>query len=165
MTFEVLGPTLLSLLYQQQIKHANGIWVNVVKRISKQVLLGLDYLHQDCHIVHADLKLENIMICVPDVEDYIRTCYLAKVASVIHDDMLIYPSLSIEIAATPDVLGASDFKIADLGNATHLDETTEHLIQTRQYRAPEVIAGLAWSEKADIWSLAILVMSILIATP
>lgn len=45
-------------------------------------------------------------------------------------------------------------KIADLGNAcwTHHHFTND--IQTRQYRAPEVILGANWGASADCWSMA-----------
>lgn len=35
-----------------------------------QVLMGLEYLHNDCHIIHTDIKPENIMFCVP--LDYVK---------------------------------------------------------------------------------------------
>lgn len=37
-----------------------------VKRIIKQVLLGLSYLHDKCHIIHTDIKPENILVCLSD---------------------------------------------------------------------------------------------------
>jgi serine/threonine-protein kinase SRPK3 len=61
MAFEVLGPNLLTLI--RQYRH-RGIPISVVKRITKQVLMGLDYLHRDCGIIHTDLKPENVLICV-----------------------------------------------------------------------------------------------------
>ncbi|KAI9357988.1 kinase-like domain-containing protein [Zopfochytrium polystomum] len=61
MGFEVLGPNLLTLIRQY---HHRGIPVNIVKRITKQVLMGLDYLHRECGIIHTDLKPENVLICV-----------------------------------------------------------------------------------------------------
>uniref|UniRef100_A0A915LEW3 non-specific serine/threonine protein kinase n=1 Tax=Meloidogyne javanica TaxID=6303 RepID=A0A915LEW3_MELJA len=47
-----------------------------------------------------------------------------------------------------------DVKIADLGNAcwTHHHFTED--IQTRQYRALEVIIGASYNQAADIWSIA-----------
>ena len=34
------------------------------------MLLGLDYLHTDCGIIHTDLKPENILLCVS--EQYVK---------------------------------------------------------------------------------------------
>lgn len=31
--------------------------------INPQVLQGLKYLHETCHIIHTDIKPENILIC------------------------------------------------------------------------------------------------------
>ncbi|KAK9767131.1 serine/threonine protein kinase, CMGC [Basidiobolus ranarum] len=68
MVFEVLGENLLSLI--KKYNH-RGVPSNIVKEISKQVLLGLDYLHRECGIIHTDLKPENILICVNNIEDFI----------------------------------------------------------------------------------------------
>jgi serine/threonine-protein kinase SRPK3 len=48
-------------------------------------------------------------------------------------------------------------KIADLGNACWTKDECVHLIQTREYRSPEVILGAKWTEKTDLWSLACMV--------
>lgn len=61
MGFEVLGPNLLTLIRQY---HHRGIPVAIVKRIVKQILLGLDYLHRECRIIHTDLKPENVLISI-----------------------------------------------------------------------------------------------------
>ncbi|KAG9022134.1 hypothetical protein FS837_006588, partial [Tulasnella sp. UAMH 9824] len=39
-----------------------------VKRLTKQTLLALEYLHRECQIIHSDLKPGNVMISVDDVE-------------------------------------------------------------------------------------------------
>ncbi|KAI8803886.1 kinase-like domain-containing protein, partial [Cladochytrium replicatum] len=61
MAFEVLGPNLLTLIRQY---HHRGIPVPIVFRIIKQVLMGLDYLHRECGIIHTDLKPENVLISI-----------------------------------------------------------------------------------------------------
>lgn len=45
-------------------------------------------------------------------------------------------------------------KIADLGNSCWRDQHFTSDIQTRQYRAPEVILGLPYDISCDMWSLA-----------
>eukprot|EP00435_Cladocopium_sp_Y103_P038279 s1245_g10.t1 len=47
----------------------------------------------------------------------------------------------------------SRVKLIDFGNATYVDMHHSSIIQTRQYRSPEVVLHLGWSEKADLWSL------------
>lgn len=46
--------------------------MDLVKQITKQVLLGLDYLHRECGIIHTDLKPENVLIEIGDVESIVR---------------------------------------------------------------------------------------------
>ena len=60
MTFEVLGPNLLTLI---RLNKHRGLQTQVVKRITKQILMGLDYLHRECGIIHTDLKPE---VCYVD---------------------------------------------------------------------------------------------------
>lgn len=45
-------------------------------------------------------------------------------------------------------------KIIDFGGATYKNEQHNSIINTRQYRAPEVILECQeWDEKSDIWSM------------
>ncbi|XP_053207834.1 serine/threonine-protein kinase spk-1-like [Panonychus citri] len=67
MVFEVLGQNLLKLIIRSNYE---GIPLQNVKSIIKQVLQGLDYLHSKCQIIHTDIKPENILIEVD--ESYIR---------------------------------------------------------------------------------------------
>ena len=55
--FEPLGANLLSLIEKNRRK---GVPPCVVKCIARQVLLGLQYLHEECDLVHTDIKPENI---------------------------------------------------------------------------------------------------------
>ena len=47
-------------------------------------------------------------------------------------------------------------KIADMGNACPIDKIDDDDIQIRSYRAPEVVMGEVYNEKADVWSMACL---------
>ncbi|KAF9434261.1 serine/threonine protein kinase, CMGC group [Entomortierella beljakovae] len=69
MVFEVLGENLLSLIRRY---HHRGIPLHLVQQIAYQVLMGLDYMHRECGIIHTDLKPENVLVCVDDVDDVVR---------------------------------------------------------------------------------------------
>ncbi|XP_054163701.1 SRSF protein kinase 3-like isoform X2 [Oppia nitens] len=67
MVFEVLGYNLLKLIIRSNYE---GIPISNVKKIIRQVLEGLDYLHTKCKIIHTDIKPENILLTVD--ESYVR---------------------------------------------------------------------------------------------
>lgn len=69
MVFEVLGENLLGLIKRYQHR---GVPTHIVRQIAKQILLGLDYLHTECRIIHTDLKPENVLICIDDVESVVQ---------------------------------------------------------------------------------------------
>lgn len=62
MVFEPLGDNLLKL-----IKNYNydGIPMPIVKRICKEVCIGLDFMHRECQLIHTDLKPENVLTRFP----------------------------------------------------------------------------------------------------
>lgn len=61
LVFEALGCSLYRLIVRNNYQ---GLAVGHVKAIVRQVLHGLDYLHTRCHIIHTDIKPENILLVV-----------------------------------------------------------------------------------------------------
>lgn len=55
--FEPLGENLLGLIERNKKK---GVPKALIRVIAKQVLLGLQYLHDECNLIHTDIKPENI---------------------------------------------------------------------------------------------------------
>eukprot|EP00049_Salpingoeca_infusionum_P000267 m.38617 g.38617 ORF g.38617 m.38617 type:complete len:555 (-) comp10210_c0_seq2:398-2062(-) len=65
MVTEVLGCHVLKLIKHYQYR---GLPRVLTKRIIKQTLEGLDYLHTKCSIIHTDIKPENILMCLSPQE-------------------------------------------------------------------------------------------------
>jgi len=52
-------------------------------------------------------------------------------------------------------------RVSDFGNSFHINEKPDMEIQTRYYRAPEIILALKYNEKCDIWSLGCTIFELL----
>lgn len=52
-------------------------------------------------------------------------------------------------------------KLCDMGNACYVNKHYSDVIQTREYRSPEVILEGDYNETADIWSLACMVFELI----
>lgn len=137
MVFEVLGRNILDLIE----KHYYGLPLETVKSITKQILVALDFMHTQCSIIHTDLKPENILLVEP----------LPSVCR---------GSAGMEEQAVEDEEPVTTVKVADLGNACWVHKHFTDDIQTRQYRAPEVIIGHKYNTSADIWSMACIVFEL-----
>lgn len=132
MVFEVMGETLLQVIRKHEHR---GLPLEDVKAIARQILFGLELLHTRCQIIHTDIKPENILLTLKPLSESMQTLSLSN-----------HPKY--------------DVKIADLGNACWVDRHFTEDIQTRQYRAPEVIIGASYSTSADIWSVACLLFEL-----
>jgi serine/threonine protein kinase len=62
MVFETMGPNVLALIKRYNFK---GIPLDIVRKVAAHTLIGLDYLHRICQIIHTDLKPENVLVSCP----------------------------------------------------------------------------------------------------
>ena len=53
------------------------------------------------------------------------------------------------------------FKIIDFGSAVVTHDCHNSYVQSRWYRAPEVMLGLPWDEKVDVWGVGCIVAELL----
>jgi serine/threonine-protein kinase SRPK3 len=79
LVFEALGESVLSTIKRYQYR---GLPIHIVKQITKQVLLGLDYLHRECGVIHTDLKPENVLISIDNAEEVIAETATADMPDV-----------------------------------------------------------------------------------
>lgn len=159
---EVLGESLDS---SKRTFEQHRFPVGVVKKITKQLLLALDFLHNDCQVIHTDIKPDNIHLTIPDLRAAVATEPPRERLSIENESQFpVAPVLSRPVTLpTADVLSPSNvhIKLTDFGVAATKDGFHAKIIQPVALRAPEVIIGCEWDASADIWNLGCLVFELL----
>jgi len=135
MVFEVLGHNLLKFIIRSNYQ---GIPLYNVKRIMKQVLEGLHYLHTKCKIIHTDIKPENVLLCVD--EAHIRK--IAADATYFHKMGLKLPGSAVstapkelrEVDLTAKMSKSKKKKLKKRAkrNQQLMDETMQHIVEKEQ---------------------------------
>ncbi|KAI2695856.1 hypothetical protein CBS147332_9241 [Penicillium roqueforti] len=120
----------------------------IVKAYIFFLLVGLDFLHSDCGVVHTDLKLDNILMSFEN-----ESVLSAFVKLQINEVPMQY---KVDIMTGRTVYRChNDFGALDW---TNLKNMPDH------YRAPEVILGCGWDSKADIWNFGVMMWNIIECT-
>jgi dual-specificity kinase/CDC-like kinase len=95
-----------------------------IQDFSVQLLEALEFIH-GFRLCHTDLKIENVLLVNGREASY----------------------------RNQPVPASTRIKVIDFGGATYDSDRKSRIINTRQYRAPEVLLQTGWSMPADIWSL------------
>lgn len=136
LVFECLGPSLYDFIKKHDYR---PFPLYCVRDFARQLLEALEFLHS-FQLIHTDLKPENILLTtcqeIPYRDDYDGT--------------------------TQMVPASTRIKVIDFGGATYDNEKKSSIVNTRQYRAPEVILGLGWSFPSDLWSAGCIIAELYI---
>ncbi|ETI29035.1 hypothetical protein G647_01488 [Cladophialophora carrionii CBS 160.54] len=124
------------------------------------LLKGLDYMHSECHVVHTDLKPDNIMMGLGDpniLDHFVQHEHDHPSPRKAPDShgRIIYTSCS-DFGESPTEAVIASAKITDIGLAAWGDEKNTKPIQSNVFMAPEVILQAGWSYPADIWNLGVM---------
>lgn len=148
LVFEPLGSSLYDVIKKN---HFRGLWLSDVQKVAKQSLKALKFLHGRLQLTHTDLKAENIL-------------FVERGAGIVS----YFPREDFWEASTGNNARGhpyyrptrADIKLIDFGNATFANEHHSSIINTRQYRGPEVVMELGWDHKSDIWSIGCILMEL-----
>jgi len=102
-------------------------------------------------LTHTDLKPENILLVN---DEYTKTIQPNV------DDSSSLDSYNEE-GKVYYQLKYDDIKIIDMGGATYDHDHHSSIINTRQYRAPEVMLGCCpWDHSSDVWSIGCILLEL-----
>ncbi|KAI1279402.1 putative serine/threonine-protein kinase [Xylaria sp. FL0933] len=146
---------------------ANRQALPLLKAYLRILLEGLDFLHSECHVIHTDLKLDNIMVTFEDpsvIETFVQGQLNHPMARKRAGTRTVYRCHNDfgDIHGEKG-LGKMYPKITDLGLAQRGDRSAPllHPIQPKDCQAPEVLLGVGWSYSADMWNFGIIVWELL----
>ena len=130
-----------------------------------QMLLGLSY-DKDCHDrigIHMPLlghRFGNISV------PHLPAEQVAALTGPIIHDMIAFDGLHRDIKLANMCFGTQELRarLVDFSLATNMKRSTDESVVTIWYRAPEIILGLEYTEKADVWSMGLVLLNLLSGT-
>ncbi|GLA26017.1 hypothetical protein AnigIFM63326_002811 [Aspergillus niger] len=135
-SFEIEGP------------HGGALPENLLRVTIRFMLIALDYLH-GANVIHTDIQPGNILLGIEDdsilaemEEEELNEPAPRKQL----DDRTIFATRAMPLSSGEPVL-------ADLGEARLAQGNQTGLIMPNLYRAPEVLLGMKWDNKVDIWAI------------
>lgn len=181
MVFELMAGSLYDVM--KTGTYANGLPCDTVMAITRQVCTGLDALNKVHKMIHTDVKPENVLIVgrtkkIQHIIDELQklnidTVYkknknksrsalqklMTKELSTIDFNEIDYIYRDTDKNDKMEYIDAKyidpkniQVVLSDFGNAQRITEK-HYNIQTRYYRAPEIILQYDLSERCDMWSV------------
>ncbi|KAJ5352948.1 hypothetical protein N7452_001922 [Penicillium brevicompactum] len=125
----------------------------MIRTTIRNILAALDFLHTEARVIHTDLQPNNILLGIKDdsiLSQFEQAEFEAPVPRKPLEDRTIYLSRPLPISYGTPVL-------CDLGEARLGIDQQQGDIMPDLYRAPEVILGMSWDSKVDIWNVGMVI--------
>ncbi|QKF94081.1 serine/threonine-protein kinase [Fadolivirus algeromassiliense] len=180
MVFELLAGSVYDIM--KYGKYHNGLPLNTVKTIIYQLLIAMDIVNNKHKILHTDIKPENILVyginkktneMINVVQSNKPLMNMLKkpkidksnIKKLVHEIKFNnvckkYNKISDIEIIDDKYIGNIVTKLSDFGNCREIGYS-DYDIQTRYYRAPEIILGYKYNETCDMWSVGCLIFELL----
>lgn len=166
MVFELMGENILHLIYKRKLERVSSealkkplppavVPMEMVKLIILQLLRSVDHMHRK-GVVHTDIKPENVLMTYEgSIPEAVRAAKPTQTFRILPLKPLAFSIDDIESCPLR-------VRVADFGNATYSNDHVSDHIQTRQYRAPEILLKHnSWGASADVWLIGCLIFELI----
>ncbi|KAK0452283.1 kinase-like domain-containing protein [Armillaria borealis] len=177
--------TCLTQLYLTGDQGTKGHWrIHVWRKLFRDMLLALDFLHSECGLVHGDIKGDDILadnvLDDNQLEELLEKEPIEFGESITFRDNLytrdfkdtssVYHTMQQpkSMPLTSQLVDPHmNFKLCDFGacHPIHKDGTRPPPTTSPRRQAPELVLGLPWDEKIDIWTLGNIMLETLTYRP
>ncbi|KAK4451339.1 serine-threonineeeee protein kinase [Podospora aff. communis PSN243] len=153
LVFELMGECLSTFRLQFDDRQIPS---DVMRKLTKQLVLALDYAHGK-NVIHTDIHLYNIFVKFIDTSRIMPEYFDQNPAPFQNRDEQRYtPILSQPLRDHYYPLSKKfanyDFTLGDWGSA-HWTNRRRGYIQPLLYRSPEVVINAPWGKPTDWWNL------------
>ncbi|KDQ25197.1 hypothetical protein PLEOSDRAFT_1046229, partial [Pleurotus ostreatus PC15] len=133
----------------------------LAKHVALHLLSGLAFAHGR-HIVHTDLKVDNILFTTgatkEDIDKWVKWDPPRRNPPEMSSDGIVQSAVSqpMKLPSEEEAFKAT-YVLSDFGSAQASKLHANRTITTPQHRAPEVLLGSEWDKPAAIWTFGCLV--------
>jgi serine/threonine protein kinase len=151
-SFELLGCSLYEFIKHNKYQ---GFTMAAVRHIAHQLLRAVAFCHS-IKLIHTDLKPENILLVDDTYVPKLVGGGASSSSSTATKATTSGKPSSSSSSPQPQRYNKSnctDIRLIDFGGSIFDHEWHSRIINTRQYRSPEVLLGLPWSFPSDLFSV------------
>lgn len=187
MVFELMAGSVYDIM--RIGKYSSGLPLNTVKIIMYQLLTAMNILNSNLEKLHTDIKPENILVCginnkfhkiIEIIKNNKKLQEILNKKNKIDKELVknIIKDISFEeIENIYTKKGSDKKKELDFVDCSYMDNIKTKLsdfgscreinykycdIQTRYYRAPEIILDYKYNQNCDMWSVGCVLYELLI---